>query len=79
MARALGRECVGQAALQALERELAIAGLAAGVLRDRGHARSQARDDPALLLVGERRGRLDVEDRLDSRGGDVRVLTAGSG
>ena len=48
----------GQSALeataQALERELAVAGLAAGVLRDRDHPRAGAGDDPPLLLVGER-------------------------
>ena len=79
VAAARRRERLGEAPAQPLERELAIAGLAAGVLGDRGHARARARDDPALLLVGQRRGRLDIEDRLDPGRRDVRVLAAGTG
>src|SRR4051794_3606595 len=64
---------------QPLERELAIARLPACVLGHRGHARPAARHDAALLLVAERLRRLNVEHRLDARGGHVGVLPARPG
>src|SRR4051812_6200548 len=64
---------------QSRERELAVARLAARVLRDRGHARAAARHDAPLLLVGQRVRGAHVEHGLDARGGHVRVLAAGAG
>lgn len=57
--------------------ELAVARLAAGVLRNRRHPGSETRPQAALLLVVERLGGVDLEHGLDSRGGHVRVLAAG--
>ncbi len=48
-----------------------------GVFAD--DARPAALEDPALLLVGQRTRRLDVEARLDPGRGDVGVLAAGAG
>src|ERR1700729_2357557 len=66
-----------QTAREALQRELAVARLAAGILRDRDHARSQPRGDPALLRVGQGSRRSYVERRLDSARGLVGVLPSG--
>src|SRR5690606_35163625 len=61
---------------QALQRDLAVARLTAGVLADGGDDRADALQQPGPLRLVERRRRLDVEDRLHSRGGDVGVLAA---
>ena len=62
---------------QALERQLAIAQLRAGVLRRGGDTRSEPAGDPRLLGVAQGGRGVHVEHRLHARGGDVRVLTAG--
>jgi len=63
---------------QPLQRQLPVPRLAAGVLGDgRDPGAVTLPDSPSLLLV-QRRRRLGVEDRLDPRGGDVRVLPAGA-
>ena len=46
---------------------------------DRGHARPELGADPRLLRLAQRSRRSHVEGRLDPRGRDVRVLTAGTG
>jgi hypothetical protein len=61
---------------QARQRELAVSRLAAGVLSDRGNPRPEAGPKAAPLLVGESLGPVDLEYRLDPRGGDVGVLAA---
>src|SRR3954453_2873815 len=61
---------------QPLQRQLAVARLAARLLRHGGHARAEARHDPALLLVAERAGGRHVEDGLHARSGHVGVLPA---
>jgi hypothetical protein len=50
----------------ALERELAVARLAARVLRDGADDGAEPRADAALLLVVQRAGRIDVEHGLDA-------------
>ena len=61
---------------KSLERELAVAGLRAGVLGDGVNPGAEAVEQAVALFVGEGT-RLDhVEHRLDSRGGHVRVLAA---
>src|SRR5690348_5322988 len=60
-----------QPALEALQGKLAVAGLAALVLRHGDDARAQPRDHAALLFVSQCGRSADVEDRLDARGGDV--------
>src|SRR5215211_5658758 len=64
---------------QPRHRELAVARLAARVLRDRRDAWAEAALEPALLLIRERLRRVDVEHRLDPRRGDVRVLSTRPG
>ena len=59
-----------------LDRKLAVAQLAALVLRDRPQHRPGPRDDAPLLDVGQRRGREHVEHRLDAALRLVRVLAA---
>src|SRR5688572_2425739 len=61
---------------QPLQSELAVARLAARVLRDARDPRPALLDDAALLVVGERARCRDVERRLDPRRGDVRMLPA---
>jgi len=61
-----------------LERKIAVASLRAGVLSDSGHTFAETVREALLLLCAERYGRLDLEDRLDPRSGDVCVLAAGS-
>ena len=61
---------------EALDGELAVPQLAALVLRHRAERRAGLRDDPALLVVGQRRRALDVEDRLHAGLRGVRVLTS---
>src|SRR5215212_4322583 len=56
------RERGGETLSQSLQRELAVARLAARVLRDRRHARSDARDRTRLLRLAEH-----------LRGGDVEI------
>jgi len=65
-----------ESARESLQRELAVAGLATGILGDRDHPRAEAGDDAALLLVVEGVRGGDVEYGLDSRRGDVRMLAA---
>src|SRR5215207_3712944 len=60
-ARARQLEGTGEAAGQALERELAVAVLGAGVLRHRGHAGAEAAADAGLLLRRQRRRGVHVE------------------
>jgi hypothetical protein len=64
---------------QPLERELAVAQLAPGVLRARGDPRTEARTQTRPLTFGERSAVGKHDARLDTRGGDVRVLTARTG
>jgi hypothetical protein len=58
--------------------ELAVACLAAAVLGDRGHAWAEAGPERLFLLAAQRLRGVDVEHGLDSRGGDVCVLSSGS-
>ena len=76
--RALHRQRALEPPAQALERQLAVARLAARVLRDGAHDRAQARRDPLALLLAQRLRGADVEHGLHARGGHVRVLAAGS-
>jgi uncharacterized protein len=78
-AGALDAQSPCQALPQPLERELAVAGLAARILGDRRHARAGTHKQAFPLLVGERARGLDIEDRLHARGGHVRVLAARAG
>jgi hypothetical protein len=71
-------EAGGETGREALEGEFAVAGLAAGVLCHGCHARAVAGHQPALLLVGQGGRGGDVEDRFDTRRGDVGVLASGS-
>ena len=64
---------------QPLQRQLAVARLAARVLGDRGDHRPELLEQPRPLRLVERLRRLDVEDRFDPRGGDVGVLAARPG
>src|SRR5437764_559032 len=63
---------------EALERQLAVAQLAALVLRDRAEHGAGLREHAPPLRVAERAGRLDVEHRLDARLVLLRVLSARS-
>jgi hypothetical protein len=88
-ARGLGRpgraapaghgETGGDLPRQALQGKLAIAGLAPRVLGDGGDGRAGAVEQAGALGIVERRRSLDVEDCFDPGGGDVRVLSAGTG
>jgi hypothetical protein len=69
---------MAQPGAQALERELAIAGLAAGVLGDRADDRTATRHDARLLRLGQRIRGVDVEHGLHTRRRDVRMLTTGT-
>src|SRR6478735_4377345 len=62
---------------EALDREVAIPGLASLVLCDGAQYRPGSRDDTPLLRVGQRRGCFDVEQGLDPSGRLLGVLTAG--
>ena len=64
----------GDPLLQALDGELPVARLAAGVLGDRGHPGPNRARSCDLLRLAQARGRVDVEHRLDPRRGDVGVL-----
>lgn len=64
---------------QPLQSELAVSLLAAGVLGDGGYALAEPFAQAGPLLAAEHGGRLDVEDRLDPRGGHVRVLATRPG
>src|SRR3954454_10769187 len=75
-ARPRDMQRAAEALLQAAQRQVAVARLAAGVLGDRADDRSTAVEDPALLIVAERAGGGDVEAGLDARGGHVGVLAA---
>ena len=70
------RQARSQLLAQPLERQLAVSGLAAGVLGDRGDALAVAGGEAPLLLVGERRRLGDLEHRLHPRGGHVGVLAS---
>jgi hypothetical protein len=61
---------------QPLQRQLAVAGLASRILSNGGHLPTVPLPDPPPLLVVKRRRRVDVEDGLDPRGGDVGVLAS---
>src|SRR5207248_5162948 len=61
---------------EAPDGELAVAPLAALVLRDRPQDGPRLGDHAPLLRRRERRRGLDVEERLDSRFGALRVLAA---
>jgi hypothetical protein len=63
---------------EARDRELTVACLTATVLRNRGHPRAEPRSQRVLLLGGQRLRGVDLEDSLDPRGGDVRVLPSRS-
>ena len=63
--RALAPQRARQPPGEPLERELAVARLAAGVLRDRADDRAAGVGHAPLLGVAERRRGGDVEDRLD--------------
>ena len=79
LARAAAHQALADALGQALEREVAVSRLRAGVLRHRRHPLAVAVGEPRLLLGAERRRRLDLEHRLDPRRGHVRVLAARAG
>ena len=70
------RERGAQLLDEALDCELAVAGLAALVLRDARRTGACTRDDTPFLDVGERGGRLDVEQGVDPRRGLLGVLSA---
>src|SRR5215218_10145895 len=72
-------QATGDPYLQPLERELAVAGLAARLLCHRTDTRPAARHEADALLVAQRARRRDVEARLDARGGDVGVLATRAG
>ncbi len=76
---ALHRQRGRQPRAQPLERQLAVARLAAGVLRGRPDHRPAAGRDAALVLVAQRPRARHVEDRLDPGGGHVGVLAARAG
>jgi hypothetical protein len=61
---------------ESLDRELTVPRLAPLVLGDRAQDRPDSSDDASLLHIGKRRGRLDLEDRLDPRRRLLRVLAS---
>ncbi len=63
---------------QALQRELAVAGLGARVLGDGGHARAELGTYPRFLFVVQGFRRSDVKYGFYPRCRDVRVLTPGT-
>ncbi len=69
------RELLGEA----LQRQLPVSRLAASVLGDGGDQRADAFQQPSPLWLIKRRRRLDIEYRFDTRGGDIGMLTAGTG
>jgi hypothetical protein len=66
----------GHALLEARDRELSVSRLTATVLGDGRDSRAEPRSQDVLLLVAQRLRRVDVEHRLDPRGGDVGVLAS---
>ncbi|MDX6616657.1 MAG: hypothetical protein QOD60_1748 [Solirubrobacterales bacterium] len=61
-----------------LQRQLAVSRLAARILSDGVDPRAEPIDQPVALVVAQDLGRDDVEDRLDPRRRDIRVLAAGA-
>src|SRR4051794_1507265 len=64
---------------EAVEGEFPVARLRSRVLSDRGDARTQFRAYPGFLNIVQGGRLVNVEGRLDPGGGDIRVLTAGTG